>query len=194
MMLSALDSAVVIFRGALLGVAAVLAAVCLVDWLVRTRRVNAFGPVARFMRSYVDPLIRPVERRVVRAGGVPSSAPWWALAFAVLGGILLISVIEFVRAQAAFLMLALDRGPGGLLRVLVGWAVSVLQLAIIVRVLVSWLSTPPGRWYVLWSFRLSEPLLRPLRQIIPAVGMMDLTPIIAWFVLGLLRDTLLYLT
>ena len=193
-MLSALDSAVVIFRGALLGVAAVLAAVCLVDWLVRTRRVNAFGPVARFMRSYVDPLIRPVERRVVRAGGVPSSAPWWALAFAVLGGILLISVIEFVRAQAAFLMLALDRGPGGLLRVLVGWAVSVLQLAIIVRVLVSWLSTPPGRWYVLWSFRLSEPLLRPLRQIIPAVGMMDLTPIIAWFVLGLLRDTLLYLT
>ena len=193
-MLSALDSALRIFRGALLGVAAVLTAVCLADWLVRTRRVNAFGPVARFLRSYVDPLIRPVERRVVRAGGLPSSAPWWALALAVLGGILVMTVIEFVRAQAAFLMLALDRGPGGLVRVLVGWAVSVLQLAIIVRVLVSWLSALPGRWYVRWSFKLSEPLLRPLRQIIPTVGTMDLTPIIAWFVLGLLRDTLLSLT
>ena len=193
-MLSALDSALRIFRGALLGVAAVLTAVCLADWLVRTRRVNAFGPVARFLRSYVDPLIRPVERRVVRAGGLPSSAPWGALALAVLGGILIITVIEFVRAQAAFLMLALDRGPGGLVRVLVGWAVSVLQLAIIVRVLVSWLSALPGRWYVRWSFKLSEPLLRPLRQIIPTVGTMDLTPIIAWFVLGLLRDTLLSLT
>ena len=192
-MLSALDSALVIFRGALLGIATVLAAVCLADWLVRTRRLSAFGPVARCMRSYVDPLVRPVERRVVRAGGLPSSAPWWALALAVLGGILIITVIEFVRAQAAFLMLALDRGPAGLVRVLVGCAVSVLQFAIIVRVLVSWLSAPPGRWYVRWSFRLSEPVLRPLRQIIPAVGMVDLTPIIAWFVLGLLRDTLLSL-
>ena len=40
----------------------VLAVICLIDWLVRTRRINPFNPVARFFRSSVDPLLAPVER------------------------------------------------------------------------------------------------------------------------------------
>ncbi|HVT37578.1 MAG TPA: YggT family protein [Gemmatimonadaceae bacterium] len=189
--LGVVDAALPVIRGAFLALAAILAAVCGVDWLVRTRRVSPFGPVARFMRTTVDPLILPVERRIVRSGGLPSSAPWWALAAVVLAGIVLISILEFARTQAALVALAIDSGPGGIYRLLVSWTIAILQVALIVRVVLSWVHAPPGAWYVRWSYQLTEPILRPLRRLVPMMGMMDITPIIAWFLLGLLRGFLL---
>jgi YggT family protein len=186
-MLGVVDSALPVIRAGFLALAGLLATICGVDWLVRTRRVSPFGPVARFMRSKVDPIILPVERRVVRSGGLPSSAPWWALAAVILAGIALISFLEFARTQAALAALAIDSGPGGIYRLVVSWTIAVLQIALIVRVLLSWVHAPPGAWYVRWSYRLTEPMLRPLRRVVPMLGMMDITPIIAWFLLGLLR-------
>lgn len=193
LMLGMMDSVLVVLRGSLLAVAVVLAGCCGVDWLVRTRRVSPFGPVARFMRSSFDPLIRPVERRVVRAGGSPANAPWWALAFVVLAGIVLISLLDFLRGQLAFFFRALDGGPRGVYHLAVSWTFAVLQLALIVRVVLSWIVARPGAWYVRWSFRLSEPILRPLRQYIPTIGGIDITPIVAWLVLQLVEGMLLRL-
>ena len=39
-------------------------------WAVRTRRLGPFSRVSRFFRTNIDPLMAPVERRVVRAGGL----------------------------------------------------------------------------------------------------------------------------
>jgi YggT family protein len=191
MMLSALDTASAVLRSGFLGIAAVLAAICGVDWLVRTRKVSPFGPVARFMRSTVDPLIRPVERRVVRAGGLPANAPWWALAVVVLAGIVFISLLEFARTQIAIFALALGGGPAGIYRLVVAWSIALLQIALVVRVLLSWIAVRPGTWYVRWSHGMTEPFLKPMRRIIPMIGMMDITPIVAWFLLGLLRGFLI---
>ena len=44
-----------------------------------------------------------------------------------------------------------------------------------------------SRW-VRWSFVLTEPILRPLRKIIPPLGMIDITPIVAYFLLRLLQS------
>ncbi|MFI5312168.1 MAG: YggT family protein [Gemmatimonadales bacterium] len=191
--LSAIDSGLALLRGGFLAVAAVLAVVCGVDWLVRTRKIGPFGPVARFMRANVHPLMAPVERSVVRAGGLPSSAPWWALVFVVLAGIVLISVLEFVRGQLASAYFAIGSGPRGLYRLVVSWAFQVLQLALIVRVVISWVRARPGAWYVIWSWRLTEWFLRPLRRLIPTIGMVDISPLVAWFLLGLVEGALLRL-
>jgi YggT family protein len=183
----AFDALVAALRLGLFGVAAALTVLCTVDWLVRTRKLSPFGAVARFMRSTVDPLLKPVERRVVRAGGLPASAPWWALATVVLAGIVLLSLLGFVRSQIEAVYLSLTGGPRGVVRLLVLWAFTVIQIALIVRVLLSWIPMRPGAWWWRWSYALTEPMLRPLRRVIPAIGMMDITPIVAWFLLGLLQ-------
>lgn len=174
--------------------AAVLAVICLVDWLVRTRRINAFGKVARFFRQSVDPLMAPIERQIIRSGGVPSSAPWWALAGAVFGGIVLLSLLSFIRGQLYNAMFAAQEGPRGIVRIVISWTFAVLQLAILVRVIISWIRVSPYSRWVRWAFVLSEPILRPLRRVIPALGMIDITPIIAYFALGLLESFLIRLT
>ena len=175
-------------------VAAVIAAVvCLLDWLVRTRRIGPFNPVSRFVRRIVDPLIAPIERRVVRAGGLPSSAPWWALAAIVIGGIVLITVLESVVGFAFRAGFLVRQGAGGITVLLLDLTFGILRIAILLTVLVSWLPISPHSPWVRWAFAFSEPILRPLRQIIPSLGGLDVTPIVAYFGLNLLHQFLVRL-
>lgn len=182
----ALDSIFEVVRVATLFAVAVFAVICVVDWAVRTKRINAFNPIARYFRSTIDPFIAPIERRVVRAGGSPTVAPWWALVAAVVGAILLLSLLGFIRNQVLFAALAADQGASGVFRLLVVWTFAILRLALIIRVISSWLPVNPHSPWLRWSFVLSEPILRPLRQIVPTLGMIDITPILAYFLLGFL--------
>jgi YggT family protein len=189
--LALFDQLIQVVRFVVLVVAAVFAVFCVIDWLVRTRRVNLFGPLARFSRSRIDPVLEPIERKVVRAGGNPASAPLWALAVAVIGGILLISVLDFLRAEVIGLVLAVRGGPGGIFRLLVAWTFDFIRIAILVRVVSSWLPVSPYSPWIRWSYTVSEPILRPLRQVIPAMGPIDITPIIAYFLIGFLQGAVL---
>jgi len=161
-----------------------LASVAAIDWLVRSRRLSPFGRVARFFRSYVDPLLAPIERRVVRAGGLPTSAPWWALAFVVLGGILLLEGLGYARGMTAELLSAGMSGPSSITRVLLRWTFLLLEVALMVRVIASWLAISRYSRWVRWSFALTEWMLRPIRRVVPTVSMVDFSPLIAWFLLS----------
>src|SRR5688500_8624255 len=187
-MLTALDAVLDILRVVVFIVAAAALVIFTIDWLVRTRRLSPFGAVARFFRRVVDPLIVPVERRVVRAGGLPASAPWWALVVVVLGGLVLLALLEFVRGQLAFAAAAGGAGARGVLAVLIAWTFGILQLALIVRVLSSWVRLSEFSRWVRWTMPLTEWMLRPLRNLIPPLaGTLDLSPLVAWLLLALLQ-------
>jgi YggT family protein len=185
------DGLLVGLRTALFWSAVALAVIFAIDWLVRTRRISPFNPLARFFRTSVDPLLAPVERRVVRAGGLPSSAPWWALAALVIGGIVLISLLGFLRGWIGNVAFAVSAGPRGLLVLLVSLTFGLLQIALLVRVLSSWFRISPYSAWIRWSFVLTEPILAPLRRVIPPFGMMDVTPIVAYFLLRIFASLLL---
>jgi YggT family protein len=189
--LSGLAGAYAALRLLVLAAAIVAAAACLLAWLVRTRRISPFSPLARLSRRFVDPMLAPIERRVVRMGGVPSSAPWWLLAAVVVGGIVLLSLVQFVVGQILFATSAVGRGPAGIVALLVRWTFAVLQIALIARVLSSWVGGGPHSKWFRWAFVLTEPILRPLRRVIPNLGMIDITPIVAYFGLVLLEGVIL---
>ena len=191
-MLSAIDALLGVLRVVIFVIAAVALVVFTVDWLVRTRRVSPFGAVARFFRRVVDPLIVPVERRVVRAGGLPASAPWWALVEIVLGGLVLLALLEFIRGQLAFAAAAGGVGVRGVIAVIVTWTFGILQIALIIRVISSWVRISEYSRWIRWTIPLTEWLLRPLRRLIPPIGgMIDLSPLIAFFVLVIAKSLLL---
>ena len=60
----------------------------------------------------------------------------------------------------------------------------VLALAIFVRALLSWINPSPSNPIVRFLNDITEPILAPLRRVIPMVGMMDLSPLIAMIVLS----------
>ena len=188
--LSATDAIVQILRTVLLWIALVIGAICALDWAVRTRKISPFNAVARFCRSTVDPLIAPIERKVVRAGGTPAAAPLWALAVVVVGGILLLSFLDMIRLELVRSMMAAQDGSAGIFHLLVSWTFSILKIALIVRVISSWLPVSPHSGWVRWSYALSEPLLAPLRRVVPNLGGLDITPILAYFLLNIIESVL----
>ena len=180
-----------VLRAALLSIAVVFGVICILDWAVRTRKISPFNAIARFCRATVDPVIAPIERKVVRAGGTPAAAPLWALAAVVIGGILLLSLVDFILLQVARSMIASQTGAAGIFHLLVSWTFTILKIALIVRVISSWLPISPYSRWVLWSYKLSEPILAPMRRIVPNLGGLDITPILAYFLLSITESFLL---
>lgn len=191
-LVAALDVLIAVYRVILFIVAVAAVVIFGVDWLVRTRRINPFNPVARFFRRVVDPVLVPIEHRVVRAGGLPASAPWWALVVIVIGGLVLLALLEFLRGQLQAAVYAGDAGARGVLALLVRWTFGLLQIALIVRVLASWVRISEYSKWIRWTVPLTDWLLRPLRNVIPPVGgAVDLSPLVALIVLWLMERLLL---
>lgn len=168
-------------RLALLVVGVALAVVAVLDWAARTRRLNPFSGIARFMRAKVDPRLGGVERQVVRAGGQLTATPWWALVAYVVIAALVIAVVDGVIGLALDAQLAVGRGAVGVLLLLVRWTFAFLRIALIVRVVASWLPRLAHSRWVSWSFGATDWMLRPLRRVVPSLGVMDITPIVAYF-------------
>ena len=187
------DAVIQILRTALLSIAVVFGAICVLDWAVRTRKISPFNSVARFCRTTIDPFIAPIERKVIRAGGTPASAPLWALAAVVIGGILLLTLLDVVRIEVIRTIVASQEGSAGIFHLLVSWTFTILRFALIVRVIRSWLPISPYSPWIRWSYALSEPILAPLRRVVPNLGGLDITPILAYFLLSIVESVLLRL-
>lgn len=68
------------------------------------------------------------------------------------------------------------------------------SLVIIIRALISWVSPDPYNPIVQILYRLTEPLLRPLRRLLPPhrLGGLDLSPMLALLLVQLVRYTIVY--
>ncbi len=183
--LVALAQASGMLRTILLAGGILLAALATLDWAVRSRRINPFSGVARFMRTNVDPRLAGIERQVVRAGGHQSATPWWAVLAYVVCGALLIALFDLVLSLLASALQLGSMGPKGIVVLAISWIFGFLRLALFLRVILSWLPRFAHSRWVSWSFPATEWMLRPLRGLIPSFGVMDLSPIVAYFGLQL---------
>jgi YggT family protein len=191
--LAGIDAAYDFLRIAFLVLAIGFAVLCIVDWLVRTRRVNPMGSLGRFARRSIDPFLAPIERRVVRDGALPTNAPLYALVAVVIGGILALTLLDFLRAQLFAISVSAAAGPRGIALLLIRWAIGILQVALIARVISSWVRISPYSPWIRWSYTLTEWMLAPLRRVIPTLGTIDITPIVAFFGIQLLGAALVRL-
>jgi YggT family protein len=63
------------------------------------------------------------------------------------------------------------------------WLLSIL---IIARSIMSWFSPRPTNIVAIYLYKVTEPLLMPLRRIVPRTGMIDFTPLLAIIILYLI--------
>ena len=168
--------------------AAITAVAAAASWAVRTRRIGPFTPFARLTRKGIDPLFAPAERRVVRFGGVPSQAPWWTVAAVVITGLIVLATAQFILEQLQLFAATTLGGPRNIALLVVNWVFMLLKVAILARVISTWVGgSRYSKWWS-WSYHLTEWLLAPLRRVLPTFGALDLSPIVAYFGLGLLQS------
>ncbi len=160
-------------------------------WAVRTRRINPFGAWPKLVRRASDPILRALERRVVRMGGNPQDASLWLIGIVVLGGLLLITLIHWLIGLAATFAVIGRSGPRGYLVLAVSGVFNLLMMALFVRVIASWLGISPYSAWMRPVMILTNWLIEPIRRILPAMGMIDFSPMIAWLLLWLARGVVM---
>lgn len=165
--------------------------VALTHWAVRRRKVNPFGAWPRLVRRVSDPVLLPLERRVIRVGGSPQDAPLWLLGIAIAGGLVLLSLLHWIVGFGYTLSAVASSGPRGWLRFLVRAGFSLVIAAIFIRVIASWFGLSPYHRWMRPLVVLSDWIIEPIRRILPPMGMIDFSPMVALLVLWLAQKLIL---
>ena len=161
--------------------------VALTHWAVRRRKIGPFGLLPRVVRRVSDPVLLPLERRVIRFGGSPQDAPLWLLGIVILGGLILLSLTHWLIGTLGMLGALAHASPRDWIRILVGWAFSLVMAAIFIRVIASWFGVSEFRPWMRPLVFLSDWIIRPIRRALPPAGMIDFSPMVAWLVLWVAR-------
>ena len=146
-------------------------------WL-QWARADFFNPLSQFVARITNPVVRPVERVIPSKGR-------FNLAALVIG--LLVSILAiYVRV----VMLGATAGIVPLLIIGVQYFASIaLQLVfwiLIIRAILSWFSQG-GNPLEIVLHQLTEPLLQPVRRVIPAIGGLDLSVLVVLIGIQFLR-------
>lgn len=176
-----------VVRYAVFTVFAIAVLVAVAAWLVRTRRIPPFSTTSKTLRQATDPVLRPIERRVVRSGGTPAQAGWWLVIGVAVVGVLLVSLAQWLVGAWSSFRGAAHGGPRDLVYLAVVIVFDVLFFAIFARVIASWLGAfRYSRWMrpVYW---LTDWIIEPIRRLLPPTGMIDLSPLVALLLLWLLK-------
>jgi len=152
-------------------------------FLLAAVRADFYNPVSQFLVKVTNPLLVPLRRIVPSAGKLDTSTLVLMLALQMLA-LTLIAMLRGVGLSlpALFILSVAE---------LLGLLLNVFLFSIFIQVILSWIN--PGTYNPVVSllYSLTEPVLRPCRRLLPPIGGMDLSPIIALVAIQLLKMLLL---
>jgi len=87
--------------------------------------------------------------------------------------------------------LAATSGPRSTFRLIIEIVYRILMYALIVRVIAAWFGLFRYSKWIRPAYILTDWLVEPIRRVVPPLGAMDVSPIVAWLVLMIGRSVLL---
>jgi YggT family protein len=141
-------------------------------FLLQLVRADFYNPFSQFIVTLTNPLLRYLRRWIPGYAGVD-----WACLILLFGvQILELALISLIGGRMPSIPGLLVLSLASLIRL----GVYIMMFAIIVQVIVSWVS--PGAYNPLTTllYRLTDFILRPARRLLPPVGGVDFSP---WLVL-----------
>jgi len=155
--------------------AGILGGAMLLRFWTQAIRVRAPNSLAHFMSRLTDWLVLPLRRVIPGVGG----HDWASLAGAFLIVLVAVGIVLGIAGALTvpnLLVLALVR--------LLNWALYGFMALIIISAVFSWVN--PQAPLAPFIQTLTDPLMRPLRRVIPLIGSVDLSPLVALLLLQIL--------
>ena len=159
----------------------------LLRFLLQLLRADFYNPVSQFIVRMTSPPLKILRRAIPGFRGIDTSSIVLCLIL-IYAKFLLMRALSIPLVHISGVRVPImEAGYGSLLVFsiadLIALTLTVFLVAIIIQVVLSWIS--PGHYNPVIGLvhRISEPVLRPIRRLIPAVGGLDLSPLFATLVL-----------
>ena len=143
----------------------------LLRFIMQWIRADFYNPLAQFIVRATNPLVVPARRIIPSSAGID------------LPTLVLLILIEMI---ATWLLLYVASAPASLIQFtefvllrLVSLTLSLYTWTILVYVILGWIG--PGGYHPLTMIlaELNEPVLRPIRRLLPPISGLDLSPLLA---------------
>jgi YggT family protein len=153
--------------------------------------VNPFNKSAMMVRRLSDPLVNPVRRSLASFGVEPKIAPLITILLVILVGWFAVQLTASVLNTVAGVLLAVSRGSVvAVIGYLLYGLLAFYSLLIFIRIIFSWGTVSYANPLMRFLINATDPLLVPLRRMVPPLGMFDLSPIVAFILIWLFQQAI----
>lgn len=147
--------------------------------LLQCVRANFYNPICQFLYKVTNPVLMPLRKII---------PPWRNLD---ISGVLLAWLLTAIKLVLLYLLVGQTLAIVGLALMAVADLIDFVLVLyfglILVRVFLSFVTVERANPIVPLVFQLTDPLLRPIRRVIPAMAALDLSPMVLMLAILLAR-------
>jgi len=167
--------------------------VILLRFFLQLFRADFYNPLSQFVVRATNPVLKPLRKVIPGLGGIDISSLVFAFAVSLIKFLLIYGVLASAFPSFAQLIVIS-------LADILTQAVDLLFYMILARVIMSWINPGLSNPVVAVIYQITEPLMAPMRKILPPMGGLDLSPILlllglrftmiaikSWFIVPLLQ-------
>lgn len=151
--------------------------------LLQFARADFYNPVSQFLVKITKPFLQPLRRLIPGLFGIDMAAVVLALIAQALAITLLLFMHGYGFANPLSLIVWSLLGC-------IGVVINIYFFSILAVIILSWISPGSYNPFVLLLNQLTEPVMAPLRKIIPPLGGLDLSPIFVFLLINVLQIVL----
>lgn len=144
-------------------------------------KADFYNPISQFVLKATDPLLKPLRKIIPGYWGIDFASLTLALLVQIVGWIILFLLAgSIITNPLLYLFLAVF----GVIKVLLNF----YFFAIIILIIISWVA--PGTYNPAAALlqQVTEPMMAPVRRILPAMGGLDFSPMLVIFIIHILRS------
>ena len=153
--------------------------IVLLRFILQLVRADFYNPLSQFIVRATHPLLKPLRKVIPSVAGLD------------LASLVLAILVQLVLMALTLMLLGYGlENP----RQLLVWSIigvtalflKVFFFALIISVILSWVAQGSHNPTAMLINQICEPLLSPIRRILPSMGGLDLSPIVAFLLLNLI--------
>ena len=192
--LRALGFVFLFFWYVIVGAIVAMIALMIVRLLLNYADLNPFSRPVLTVRRLTDPFVNPVRRALLGFGVQPNVAPLFVILLTILVGYFVLMLAASVLNMLAGIILSVSSGRAGGIVALFGYILygmlALYGLLIMIRIIFSWGHIGPGNRVMRFLASATDPILVPLRRMIPPLAMFDISPIVAFILIWLFQGAI----
>lgn len=155
----------------------------LLRFILQLVRADFYNPICQFVVKITNPLVIPMRKVIPGYAGFDIASLLLAILLQI-AGIAAIFLIRFGALPAPELLLL-----GGVLGV-VALLVQMYFFALLAMIILSWVAQGSRHPAIFLLHQITEPLMAPLRNMLPSMGGLDFSPILAFILINIIQIAL----
>jgi len=148
-------------------------------FLLQLVRANFHNPICQFLVKITNPPLVPLRRIIPGFKGVDVASLF--LLFAIQLSAILLKLL--ILGQTFSIVVIIPIAIADLLSL----TLNIFMLAILVQVVLSWVGQGVHNPITTTIYSLTEPVLRPVRRLLPPIAGMDLSPLVVLLLIPLIK-------